>query len=620
MIFFSEPGSYRIRASRIPGSVILALVAILLSSSFCGKATKKHSTSSTNDITNVIPKGWDGTSDWQGAIWTVNSAESKQRPFSLPLQRTSEVARVHGVCNGTPRLNDSGYLMKVRFYQGGEFHRLITIDKGFLSADLRPSPMVSEGLLRLHSVAEVEKIARLTHRHLGGGCAAIELIAESGEIFCDKNTYVTNGATNDALDMTPPVYDETINLSPVDELIKFVNEANIVSKMTALQNLETRYFAAANASAVSNYVKALFETAGSAMGSEFKVQQIQHSGIASSQPSIIATYEGSANGGETVIIGAHLDSINVASQNNAPGADDNASGVAILTEVIRIIAEQDAQFERKIEWHAYAAEEIGLVGSREIADQYAAEGRVVTAMMQLDMASFSAAGDSKIYLFRDDTTAGLRRSVKDLLTNYLGGNFSDEPISVAGTSDHKSWRDAGYPTVFPFENPLSYNPNMHTSNDTVDNANTPKLAHRMAQLVTAFLAHHAGLVSARDEYDSKFSTTERNADIKFAVLHRDEVHSKTIRGQLSANDTVVLFAVPENATVIESCGIAEGYNHQCGTDRLISTEIPNGPPGRRFFYSINSEAALMRAQRAFGYDVNNAPSLAREVSFSKIGD
>jgi acetylornithine deacetylase/succinyl-diaminopimelate desuccinylase-like protein len=46
-----------------------------------------------------------------------------------------------------------------------------------------------------------------------------------------------------------------------------------------------------------------------------------------------------------------------------PGADDNASGVAVLLELARTIA--DSQPERSISFAAFTGEEKGLLGSRE---------------------------------------------------------------------------------------------------------------------------------------------------------------------------------------------------------------------------------------------------------------
>ena len=91
-----------------------------------------------------------------------------------------------------------------------------------------------------------------------------------------------------------------------------------------------------------------------------------------------------------MILGAHLDSINRSDESQAPGADDNASGIAAQTEILRILKAANATFARNIEIHAYAAEEVGLLGSADLASQASSSGKLITAMLQMDMIGYSA--------------------------------------------------------------------------------------------------------------------------------------------------------------------------------------------------------------------------------------
>ncbi|KAJ3085113.1 Leucine aminopeptidase 1 [Quaeritorhiza haematococci] len=69
----------------------------------------------------------------------------------------------------------------------------------------------------------------------------------------------------------------------------------------------------------------------------------------------------------------------------APGADDDASGVAISVETLRAFVDSGFRPNNPLEFHFYAAEEIGLKGSRSIARTMRAAGTPVRAMFQLDM-------------------------------------------------------------------------------------------------------------------------------------------------------------------------------------------------------------------------------------------
>ena len=65
------------------------------------------------------------------------------------------------------------------------------------------------------------------------------------------------------------------------------------------------------------------------------------------------------------------------------GADDNASGIASITEVIRVLVEQNIAPEKDIYFMGYAAEEVGLRGSQEIAQDFIEKGIPLAGVMQL---------------------------------------------------------------------------------------------------------------------------------------------------------------------------------------------------------------------------------------------
>ena len=70
---------------------------------------------------------------------------------------------------------------------------------------------------------------------------------------------------------------------------------------------------------------------------------------------------------------------------NAPGADDDGSGIATLTEILRIAMANGWKPKRTIKFMGYAAEEVGLRGSAAIAADFKAQGVNVVGVMQFDM-------------------------------------------------------------------------------------------------------------------------------------------------------------------------------------------------------------------------------------------
>lgn len=572
-------------------AVLAATFVGLSAAANCGKSSSSgHSTSS---MTALIPAGWDGTTDWEGSRWAVSDPAENH---SAHLPQANKTTTPH--CTRAPDQNVP-YMVRMKSLRG-------------------PSILASETLLRIESTSELEALAGKTHGGGQGGCAGIEVISGPGLITCEINLAKTTSAV-----ITPPVYDETVKLSAAESLFSNATVANITSTIATLQGLSSRYYSGASGPAASNQVEAIFR--GAYAGSSWSpgvisTTQVSHTGIAANQPSVVAGLTGATDDTTIVVIGSHLDSINHSDQSNAPGADDNASGVAILAETMRVLAANNVRFKRRVEWHAYGAEEIGLIGSGQIANTYAADGKKVSAMLQVDMASYAKDGASEtIHLFHDDTNAILRRSAKDLLTTYLGGNFSDLGQHVGGTSDHRSWYRAGVPTVFPFENPAAYNMNMHTANDTLANATSPGLAVRIARLILAFLSHHAGIVGSEADYATKLAVESRDPDIKMAVLDYDQVPTEARPSDLVDGGTVTVFSAPQNITSLEVCGVNANAAKACVSDRLIGTEIvyEATPDGRKFFYIVFPAGSHLTAERAFGYDTNNSPSHARSVSLLK---
>jgi bacterial leucyl aminopeptidase len=102
-------------------------------------------------------------------------------------------------------------------------------------------------------------------------------------------------------------------------------------------------------------------------------------------PSVIARIEGTTSGAAVVIIGAHLDSINQSnpSSGRAPGADDDGTGSVNLIEAFRKLTAAGFKPANPVEFHWYAGEEGGLLGSAAISKSYSQAGTTVKGMLQL---------------------------------------------------------------------------------------------------------------------------------------------------------------------------------------------------------------------------------------------
>ncbi|KAJ3087597.1 hypothetical protein HK102_010707 [Quaeritorhiza haematococci] len=222
---------------------------------------------------------------------------------------------------------------------------------------------------------------------------------------------------------------------------------------------------------------------------------------------------------KTMIVGSHLDTMNneplrnfqgapfipdvasspgvpitfnpeaaaILAQARAPGADDDASGVATTLEIFRALSLSPQPLSLTWEFHFYAAEELGLLGSTAVALEWVqTQRRDIAAYLNLDMTAFVSPGSvPAIGLFNTSTDDGLTELAERAAREYVGVRTQRFGFA-AGSSDHAAWFKNGIPTVFPFEAAQVDNRNFHTSNDTPDKLNFTHAAE-IGRLATAII-------------------------------------------------------------------------------------------------------------------------------------
>ncbi|UXH76528.1 M20/M25/M40 family metallo-hydrolase [Roseateles amylovorans] len=272
-----------------------------------------------------------------------------------------------------------------------------------------------------------------------------------------------------AVAVTRPSYviDQQAVVTPI---LSQMQASNIGQTIVDLSGYTNRYYTSSSGVNASNWLRQRWLTLAGGR-SDITVEQFTHAGWA--QKSVIATIKGTDNGSEVIVLGAHLDSINQsggsAETMRAPGADDDASGVASLTEVLRALVSANYKPRRTIKLMAYAAEEVGLRGSQEIAASYAAANTNVVGVMQLDMTNYKGAAND-IYIFTDYTDSLQNQFLTSLIQTYLPTLKIGSDRCGYGCSDHASWNAQGYYASLPFEASFSAdNPYIHTANDTYAN-------------------------------------------------------------------------------------------------------------------------------------------------------
>jgi len=291
----------------------------------------------------------------------------------------------------------------------------------------------------------------------------------------------------------------------VTSAIAKVSADNIKNHIQVLENYGTRHHTTAKAQTAVQDLKTKWQNLINASGrTDVSVRVINH--VVTPMPSLVLTINGTTAPNDFIIVGAHMDSI-TNNVNNAPGADDDASGIATISEMIRVLLSVNYKPSKTVEFMAYAAEEIGLVGSSEIANNYALNSKNVVSFVQFDMTNYK--GSSKdVYLTTDPYNSNdLNLFLIELMEHYnkTGAHAFTYGNTICnyGCSDHFSWADNGYDAAFPFEASFSqYNPNIHTTSDKLSNmGNSATHAAKFAKLGLEFIIETAkGSVLAVNDF------------------------------------------------------------------------------------------------------------------------
>jgi leucyl aminopeptidase len=273
----------------------------------------------------------------------------------------------------------------------------------------------------------------------------------------------------------------------VEPVLAQMSDKNIEDTIVKLSAFPNRYYKSQAGVDASQWLFARW-TEMAAGRPDIAVKQFTHTDYP--QKSVILSIAGSAKPDESIVLGAHLDSILVSRMSEtalAPGADDDASGVASLTEMLRALLAQNYRPTRSVHFIAYAAEEVGLRGSQDIARSFKQAKGTVVGVVQLDMTNYKGSAND-IVLFTDYTDSKQNVFLAQLVTSYLPGLKLGYDKCGYACSDHASWQALGFPTSMPFESSFSRdNPAIHTAKDTFANSGGQAVhALKFARLAAAF--------------------------------------------------------------------------------------------------------------------------------------
>lgn len=209
--------------------------------------------------------------------------------------------------------------------------------------------------------------------------------------------------------------------------------------LMALDQLGARIAGTPTEKMAADYIVKELESMGYAVKREaFKYQDTFES------ENIIAEKKG--KGGQTIIIGAHYDSVGA-----SKGTDDNGSGVAVALRVAKTLADQET--EHTLKFVFFGAEEVGLEGSSYYAGQMSKKD-IEDTLLMVNLDSLIAGDIAYVYgnaneqgKYRDYVLE-LAKTNQLTLTNQPGKN-SDYPAGTTGPySDHAPFEALGMSFIY----------------------------------------------------------------------------------------------------------------------------------------------------------------------------
>jgi Zn-dependent M28 family amino/carboxypeptidase len=257
--------------------------------------------------------------------------------------------------------------------------------------------------------------------------------------------------------------------------------------------------------AAAGYIRESLEDAGYAV----TVQPFNSRGITVNNIEAVLPGDGAAD--EIIVVGAHYDSVA-----GSPGANDNASGVAALLELARMLA--GTTLPRTVRFVAFANEEAPFfygneMGSNLYAARAQAEGEGIEAMLSLEtIGYFDDQPGSQRYpfpfsYFYPDTGNFIgfvgNLSSRSLVRRAVAAFRRSTPFPSEGVaapsgiegihwSDHWSFWQAGYPAIMVTDTaPFRY-PHYHEATDTPEQLDYAALAR-----VTGGLAEVVRVLASR---------------------------------------------------------------------------------------------------------------------------
>jgi len=203
-----------------------------------------------------------------------------------------------------------------------------------------------------------------------------------------------------------------------------------------------------------------------------------------SYKNILGEKRGATSPERVFILGAHYDTVP-----GSPGADDNASAIAVLLEVARTVEAVSLGFTLKMA--AFALEEYDYAGSLHYAERAKKEGEKILGMISLESVGFTCrrqnypsylnpklypnvgdfigiVGNERSKTLLEKVRQSFKTHIPQLPSEFLLVPGNGEGMEEVRLSDHSPFWDQGFPALMVTDTAFLRNPNYHLPSDTME--------------------------------------------------------------------------------------------------------------------------------------------------------
>lgn len=231
-----------------------------------------------------------------------------------------------------------------------------------------------------------------------------------------------------------------------------IDVASIKSDVEALSNYKTRLVGTADNQKATAWIKGIFSSLGYTVS-----EPCYRDGACS----VVADKPGTS--GKVIMIMAHLDSVG----KNFAGADDNASGAAVLMEVARVL--KDYSNKHTIRFFATNGEESGLHGANHYAGVLRTSGAIKNMILAINMDMVGYNKNGIVELETDSKYENLANWFASLATTYT--KLKSKITIGAWGSDHVPFIKSDVPTLLTIEDWSTKTPCYHMECDKPNTLN-----------------------------------------------------------------------------------------------------------------------------------------------------